>query len=59
MMNLRQLKMKRLLVFNSHRHGTYAKVKTAIGDCMEQMRHRVDPMELDEMAYPAEEECDR
>lgn len=40
------------------RYDTYPKVKSAIRDNAEQMRHKSDPMEVDEMAHAADEEYD-
>lgn len=43
-----------LLALNPDRHDTYPKVNSAL----EQMRHKSDPMEIDEMSGSAEDEYD-
>lgn len=50
------VELERRLVFNFDRCDTYPTVKWAIMDEVEQMRHEPDPMEIYEMAYPADDE---
>lgn len=38
------------LILNSVRFDACPKVKAVIRDCMDQMRHKSDPREIDEMA---------
>lgn len=45
------VELERHLVLNSDRYDTYPMVKSAIGDYVEQMRHKSDPMEVGEIAH--------
>lgn len=50
--------IERHLVLDFGRHDTYPKLKPAMMDCVEQTRHKPDPMDIDEMSRPHEEEHD-
>lgn len=45
-------------MLNSERFETYPQAKAASRDHTEQMRHMSDPMELSDMAPPAEDDCE-
>lgn len=48
--------LKRHLELHSDRYYMYPQVKSAVRDCVEQMRRKSGPMNIEEMAYIAEEE---
>lgn len=51
-----QVDLEKHLVLNSDRHDTYPKIKSAVGDHVEHVCHKSDPIEVDEMTYPADED---
>lgn len=58
MMDMCPPELERHLLLNSDRYDTCAKVKAAIRDYGEQMRHKSDPMEVVEMAGDGDDEYD-
>lgn len=58
MMDMCPIELGRCLVLQSDRCDTRPKVKSAIRDCVEQVRHMSYPMEIDEMSHRAEDEHD-
>lgn len=60
MMDMRPVKLERHLVRKSlsDRYHMYPDVMLAIRDYTEQARHNSDPMGVDEMSYPGDEEHD-
>lgn len=50
------VELDRRLLLNSDRCVAYPKAKSAITDYVGHWRHKSDPMEIDETAYPAEKE---
>lgn len=52
------IELERHLVLNSDRYDTYAKVKSAIREYTEHMRHKSGPVEVDEIPQKADAKCD-
>lgn len=58
MMDTCPTELGRHRVLNSDRYNTYPYVKAAIRDYVEQMRHKSDPMEMDEAVCNADDSYD-
>lgn len=54
-MDMLSFELERHPVRNIGRYDTHPKLKTAVRDHVEQMRHKSGPLEIFEMAYAAEE----
>lgn len=55
-MDMCPAELEKPFVLNSNRCDTYQKVKAAIRDSVEQMRHKSGSIDVDDVSHPADEE---